>query len=173
MRRPLLGLIVGGLAFAGLLLTSHVLADTVMTVGDGMKVTLEYTLTLPDKSVADSNVGKEPFSYQHGAHVIVPGLEKALTGLKAGDRKRVVVPPDEAYGAYDNSHRITVLKANVPSEVKVDSVLQDKAGRAVRVVEITSDSVILDTNHPLAGKELTFDVKIIKVERSTAGEKTR
>ena len=173
MRRSLLGIVVGGLALTGLSLTSDASADTAMTVGDGLTVTLEYTLTLPDKSVADSNVGKEPFSYQHGAHVIVPGLEKALTGLKAGDRKRVVVPPDQGYGAYDDKQRMTVQKSKVPAEVEVGSLLQDQAGRAVRVVEITQDSIILDTNHPLAGKELTFDVRIIKVERSTAGETTR
>lgn len=173
MRRSVLGMVVGGLAFAGLSLTGHALADTAITVGDGMTVTLEYTLTLPDKSVADSNVGKEPFSYRHGAHVIVPGLEKALTGMKAGDRKRVVVLPDQGYGAYDDTQRMTVPKAKVPAEVKVGSLLQDKAGRAVRVMEITQESIILDTNHPLAGKELTFDVRIIKVERSTADEKTR
>lgn len=68
---------------------------------------------------------------------------------------------------------MTVPKTKVTAEVKVGSLLQDKASRAVRVMEIAQESIILDTNHPLAGQELTFDVQIIKVERSTAGEKTR
>lgn len=171
MRRSALGTIAGGMVLAGLSLLGPAVAAPVMAIADGMQVTLEYTLTLPDKTVADSNVGKEPFLYTQGSHLIVPGLEKALAGLKAGDKKRVVVPPDQAYGAYDDKQRLTVPKAKVPADAKVGSMLQDKAGRVLRVVEVTQDSVILDANHPLAGKELTFDVKILKVEQAPQAEK--
>lgn len=161
----------GGIVLAALAPEGPAFGASVPTIADGMLVTLEYTLTLPDKSVADTNVGKEPFSYTQGSHLIVPGLEKALTGMKAGDKKRVVVPADQAYGAYDSGKRLTVPKTKVPADARVGSVLQDKAGRVLRVVETTPDSVILDANHPLAGKELTFDVKILKVEQAPQEEK--
>jgi FKBP-type peptidyl-prolyl cis-trans isomerase 2 len=159
-----------GFLVTGLTLAGPTLAGPPASVVEGMLVTLEYTLTLPDKSVADTNVGKEPFSFVQGSHLIVPGLEKALTGLKAGDKKRVVVPVDQAYGDYDAKKKLSVPKGKVPPDTKVGSVLQDKAGRVLRVVEVTQDSVILDANHPLAGKELTFDVKIIKVEQAPKEE---
>ena len=69
-----------------------------MTIVDGKQVSLEYTLTLEDKSKVDSNVGKEPLVYTQGAHEIIPGLEKQLAGLKVGDTKHVEIPPEEGYG---------------------------------------------------------------------------
>ena len=73
-------------------------------IGEGMTVTLEYTLTLPDKTVADTNVGKAPFSYVHGAGQIVPGLERALTGMKKGQSKHVEVEAVDAERvAFNNS----------------------------------------------------------------------
>ena len=68
------------------------------TITDGKQVSLEYTLTLEDKSKVDSNVGKEPLVYTQGAHEIIPGLEKQLAGLKVGDTKHVEISPEEGYG---------------------------------------------------------------------------
>ena len=73
-------------------------ADTKQTVSEGKNVSLEYTLTLDDKSVVESNVGKKPLIYTHGTHQIIPGLEKALEGLTVGDAKEVTVPPADGYG---------------------------------------------------------------------------
>ncbi len=140
-------------------------AESDLQVADGFKVTLEYTLTLPDKTVADSNVGQAPFSYTQGGHQIVPGLEKALTGMKAGQSKRVEVPAEQAYGAYDKNARATVEKGKVPAGAKTGDLLQSADGRTVKVLEVSEKSVVLDLNHPLAGKDLTFDVKILKVEK--------
>lgn len=156
--------VLAGLAGVFLALNSAQ-ADVSLAVADGLQVSLEYTLTLPDHSVSESNVGKEPFSYVHGSHMIVPGLESALVGLRAGDRKRVVVSPEQGYGVYDEKRRVTVPRSKVPDGVKVGSVLTNKSGLPFKVIEITSDSVVMDTNHPLAGKELTFDVKVLQVER--------
>jgi FKBP-type peptidyl-prolyl cis-trans isomerase 2 len=137
-------------------------------IADGSKVTLEYTLTLPDKSVADSNVGQEPFSYVQGQHQIVPGLEKALLGMKAGQKKHVTVPPDQAYGPYDDKARVTVEKSKVPPNVKVGTMLRASNGQTVTVLEVSDQNVVLDLNHPLAGKDLTFDVTVLKVEKAPA-----
>ena len=140
-------------------------AESDLQVADGLKVTLEYTLTLPDRTVADSNVGQPPFSYTQGAHQIVPGLEKALTGMKAGQSKHVEVAAQEGYGAYDQKARVTVEKGRVPAGVKTGDLLQSADGRTVKVLEVEEKTVLLDLNHPLAGKNLTFDVKILKVEK--------
>ena len=139
-------------------------AEKALQVGDGMKVTMEYTLTLQDKTVVDSTAGQAPFSYTQGNQEIIPGLEKALTGLKAGDKKRVMIPAADGYGLYDDKKKVTVPKKNVPPEVKVGTKLRTANGMEAKVVEVKGDSVVVDTNHPLAGKDLTFDVNILKVE---------
>lgn len=149
----------------GQLWTGVSCAQSDLQVADGLKVTLEYTLTLPDKTVADSNVGQVPFTYTQGAHQIVPGLEKALTGMKAGQSKRVEVPPEQAYGAYDKNARATVDKAQVPPNLKPGTMLRGSDGRSVTVLEVQEKTVVLDLNHPLAGKNLTFDVKVVNVEK--------
>ncbi len=139
-------------------------AEPPLPVADGRKVTLEYTLMLSDNKVVDSTVGQEPISYVHGQQEIVPGLEKALTGMKPGETKHISVPAQEAYGPYDPKKKVTVPKDKVPPDVKVGTRLRSRDGQEAKIVEIKGDSVVVDTNHPLAGKALTFDVKILKVE---------
>ena len=145
-------------------LDSTACAEKALQIGDGMQVTIEYTLTLPDKTVVGSTAGQAPLSYTQGNQEIIPGLEKALTGLKAGDKKRITVPAADAYGLYDEKKKTTVPKKNVPPEVKVGTRLRAANGMEAKVVELKGDSVVVDVNHPLAGKDLTFDVNIIKVE---------
>ncbi|MDO8547316.1 MAG: FKBP-type peptidyl-prolyl cis-trans isomerase [Nitrospirales bacterium] len=139
-------------------------AEKAMQIADGMKVTLEYTMTLPDRTIGDSTAGQAPFSYTQGNQEIVPGLEKALAGMKAGDKKRVTIPAAAAYGPYDEKGKVEVPKKNLPPEAKVGTKLRASNGAEAKVVELKGDVVIVDTNHPLAGKDLTFDVNIIKVE---------
>jgi FKBP-type peptidyl-prolyl cis-trans isomerase SlyD len=141
-------------------------AEKAMQIAEGAKVTIEYTLTLPDKTVADTTVGKEPFSYIHGENQILPGLEKALIGMKAGDKKRVALTAAEAYGPYDDKRKVTVPKANVPPEAKVGMFLHSEDGHEAKVLEVNPETVVLDVNHPLAGKNLVFDVNILKVEKA-------
>ncbi len=140
-------------------------ADSSQAIADGMTVSLEYTLSLPDATVVDSNVGDAPISYVHGANQIVPGLERALTGMKAGDSRRVEVAAADGYGAYDMKKRVTVEKTKLPEGIKEGDVLQSPDGQLVRVLRVGETDAVLDTNHPLAGKNLTFDVKVLKVDR--------
>ena len=140
-------------------------ADAEPVIADGMTVTLEYTLSLPDATVVDSNVGEAPISYLHGANQIVPGLERALTGLKAGDSRRIEVAAVDGYGPYDMKRRVTVEKNKLPDGIKDGDMLQSPDGQLVRVVHVGETDAVIDTNHPLAGKNLTFDVKVIKVDR--------
>ena len=154
--------------------------EKTQAIENGMKVTIDYTLTLPDSTVADSTDGQEPLSYVHGQHEIIPGLEKALTGMKAGEKRQIVIPADQAYGPYDEKNKVTVAKDKVPENIKVGSLLRARdGGQPVRVVEVNDKTVVLDTNHPLAGKDLRFDVKIISVEpapkvgKESGGPKTQ
>jgi len=139
------------------------------TIAEGKQVSLEYTLTLEDKSKVDSNVGKDPLVFTQGAHEIIPGLEKKLTGLKTGDSKQIEVPAAEGYGEVDPQRKQEVEAAKIPEDArKVGAKLTGRGpdGRMVfaQVKEINGDTVVLDLNHPLAGKKLFFDIKVLKVE---------
>jgi FKBP-type peptidyl-prolyl cis-trans isomerase SlyD len=164
IRNLLLGVIATGCVAFG----EGAFAQGDLVIADGMKVSLEYTLTLPDKSVADSNVGQEPITFVQGAHEIVPGLEKALGGMKAGQKRRIDVAAQDAYGPYNNKLRQSIEKEKLPKDVKVGDILQASDNRLVKVLEVNDQKVLIDLNHPLAGKMLTFDVNILKVEKGDA-----
>jgi FKBP-type peptidyl-prolyl cis-trans isomerase SlyD len=148
------------------------ISDDNATVSIGSAVSLEYTLTLDDQSVLESNVGKEPMTYTQGAHEIVPGLETAMEGMKKGERKHVVVSPADGYGPIDPQAIREVKKELIPAVAqKVGAQLQGQAADGStafpRVKEIKADTVVLDFNHPLAGKTLHFDVTVLAI---TAGQ---
>ncbi|HTM08006.1 MAG TPA: peptidylprolyl isomerase [Verrucomicrobiae bacterium] len=138
-------------------------------IKDGSTVSLEYTLTGDDGKVIDTNKGKEPLRYVDGQDQIIPGLEKALEGLSAGAEKKVTVKPEDGYGAVDPKNFQEVPKNTVPADsLKVGTTLaaQTPDGQQfpVRIHEIKESTVIIDMNHPLAGKTLVFDVKILDVK---------
>lgn len=140
-----------------------------LAVADGTTVSLEYTLTLPDRTRVESNVGQQPLVFAQGSGHLVPGLEKALVGMKAGQTKHIEVPAELGYGVYNADAQIKVPRNKVPPTVKVGDELASppKYPHKIRVLEVTNQHVVLDTNHPLAGKDLIFDVKILKVERAS------
>ena len=143
-----------------------------MTVSNGKQVSLEYTMKLDDQSVVDSNVGGEPLKVTQGKHELVPGLEKALEGMAAGEKKNVTVAPPEAYGTVDPKAFQEVDRKMVPSNAqKVGMQLEGTTtdGRKVfpRISEVKNETVVLDFNHPLAGKTLHFDVKVLDVAQAT------
>ncbi|MDZ7379974.1 MAG: peptidylprolyl isomerase [candidate division KSB1 bacterium] len=145
------------------------------TVMEGKRVSLEYTLTLDDKSVVESNVGAAPLTYTHGTKQLIPGLEKALEGMTIGETKQVTVAPAEGYGETDPQAVQEVQKQLLPPEaLKVGTRLQGRtpSGRTVfpLVAEIKEDTVVLDFNHPLAGKTLHFDVKVVDIQQGKAEE---
>ncbi len=141
-----------------------------ITISSGNEISIEYTLRLEDKSVVDTNVGSEPLTYVHGSHRIVRGLENGLEGLKIGDTKEVAVQPEEGYGAVNPDAFREVDKEQIPPEaLEVGAKLQsrDAAGRSieVRVAEVKDNTVVLDFNHPLAGKTLYFDIKVLDIKK--------
>jgi peptidylprolyl isomerase len=139
-----------------------------MIVEKGKQVSFEYTLTV-DGEVVDKSEGK-PLQYKHGDGQIIPGLAEQLEGLKVGDEKVVEVDPDQAYGKVDpNAFRDvpkTVLPADLTPAVGMILQMQGPTGQAlpVKIAEIKEESVVLDLNHPLAGKKLVFSIKIVSIE---------
>lgn len=143
------------------------------TVKDGATVSLEYTLSGEDGKVIESNKGREPLRYVDGRSQIIPGLEKALVGMKAGTEKKVTVKPEEAYGQVDPKAYREVPKENVPSDSQKPGMTlfaknADGEMFPVRVREVKDKTVVIDMNHPLAGKTLVFDVKILDVQPPSA-----
>jgi FKBP-type peptidyl-prolyl cis-trans isomerase 2 len=134
-------------------------------IADGMKVTMDITVTLSDKTVAISTAGKEPFTYMHGRHDIWPSLEIALAGMKPGEKKKVSLTSDQAYGPYDESKRQTVKLAQLPPGTKVGAQVKNQKGEIARVIKISEDSAVVDFNNPLAGKDLIIEATILKVEK--------
>lgn len=135
----------------------------------GSKVELEYTVTDNDGNDVGSNRGREPLSFIQGRQEIIPGLEKALYGMRVGEEKKVTVEPAEAYGEVNPDAVKEVPKEQFPDEtltVGMDVVILDENGerRTVRIKGIREETVILDLNHPLAGKTLVFDLKVLGVE---------
>jgi len=138
-------------------------------VKDGMQVSIEYTLKGTDGKVIDSSKGREPLKYVHGQKMMIPGLEKELTGMKVGGEKNVTVKPEDAYGPLNPNAVQELPKDKIPpNALKVGAVLQgqDEQGRPMlaRIKEIKEKSVIIDMNHPMAGKTLVFNIKIVDIQ---------
>ena len=137
-------------------------------VSDGKKVSIEYTLTLADKSVADSNVGGEPLTFIHGKQEILPKLQAELLGMNVGDVKDITIQAADGYGEVIEQALIETKIDTLPENArKVGADIQTKGpGGQVfsgKVISVTDDTARLDFNHPLAGKTLFFNVKILDI----------
>ena len=135
----------------------------------GSTVGLEYTLTLEDGTKVDSNVGGEVLRVEQGSAQIVPGLDKELIGMAVGESKQVTVTSDQAYGQLDPAAFTEVPVSELPENARQPGMMlmaQDDQGRTqrLRVHKIEGDKATLDYNHPLAGKTLFFDIKILEVQ---------
>jgi FKBP-type peptidyl-prolyl cis-trans isomerase 2 len=178
LKRHLLAILLAAVPLIAILVVSAATAESPQksaartraatpAIQKGSTVVLEYTLTDEKGEVLDSSTGKEPLTYIHGEGEIIVGLEKALEGLHQGDRKRVTVPPEEAYGPV--KPLIEVPKEKIPErarQVGYSLVVRNRNGAPfpVQVKEVKEKTILLDANHPLAGRSLTFEVKVISVE---------
>ena len=140
------------------------IGDDARAIGDGMKVTMDYTLSVPDKGVAMTTENRTPVSFIQGSEQINPAVQAALYGLKPGDRKQVVLTPEQGFGVRDDTKKTILPKGKFPSEIRQGMILEDSMGHLMTIEEIKDDSVVLDLNHPLAGQNLVLDVHILKVE---------
>jgi FKBP-type peptidyl-prolyl cis-trans isomerase SlyD len=147
-----------------------------MKIASGSVVGIDYSLHLGDGKVIDASAPGEPMTYLHGEGQIVPGLEAALEGLSIGDTRQVVLSPDEGYGDHDPSGVQEVQRTAFPPgfepKIGMELTAEGPDGEPVpfSVREVRPESVVIDLNHPLAGKTLHFDVTIREVRAATPDE---
>jgi FKBP-type peptidyl-prolyl cis-trans isomerase SlyD len=142
-------------------------------VKDGMSVSFDYTLKDTEGKVIETSKGNKPLNYIHGQKSMIPGLEKQLAGMKVGDEKNVRVKPEDAYGPVNKNAFQEVPKEKIPANgLKVGAMLASKTADGqvipVRVAEVKEKTVVVDMNHPMAGKTLVFDVKIVDIQPPSA-----
>jgi FKBP-type peptidyl-prolyl cis-trans isomerase SlyD len=148
-----------------------------MKIENGNVVELEYSLHLGDGRVVDASAPGEPLTYLHGEGQIVPGLESALEGLSAGDRKEVVVDPAQGYGDHDPRGLQEVPRGAFPdgfqAQVGMELTAEGPSGEPVpfTIREVRLETILIDLNHPLAGKTLHFDVTVRGVRAATDEER--
>ncbi|HYF97622.1 MAG TPA: FKBP-type peptidyl-prolyl cis-trans isomerase [Coxiellaceae bacterium] len=137
-------------------------------IKQGDLVTLEYTLYSDEGTELDSSKGLGPLSFTIGGEQILPALEQALLGLNIGDTKEVCLTAADAYGpVYPSAFREIAL-SDLPEDCREEGIIigipdQDGQTRQVRIHQIKNDKAVLDFNHPLAGKNLRFEILIIDV----------
>ncbi|SNS97298.1 FKBP-type peptidyl-prolyl cis-trans isomerase [Antarctobacter heliothermus] len=138
-------------------------------VKSGDTVRIHYTGTLTDGTKFDSSEGRDPLEFTVGEGQIIPGLEQAIPGMAVGDKKTVAVPAENAYGDTNPDARQDVPRAEIPDDIPLDLGTQlqvqapDGQVLPVTVVAVTEEVVTLDANHPLAGKDLTFDIELVEI----------
>lgn len=138
-------------------------------VEKGRKVSVEYTLTLDDGTVAATNVGRKPITFEQGSGQMLPAFEEQIVGLAAGASKKFDLTVEQGYGPVRKELYETVAASTIPEKMRVvgaSLVAQAPNGqkRPVRVREIKGDKIVLDLNHPLAGKSLHFAIKVVSIE---------
>jgi peptidylprolyl isomerase len=151
-------------------LAISVLSVSCLTGGvmNGSRVKAHYTLTV-DGKVFDTSRGGEPFEFQVGSRQVVPGFEKGVIWMKVGEIKSFQVSPEEGYGLEDPNGIQTVSKAMLPPGLELKEGMTIPVAGAggrrfqVRVVEVREDAVVINQNHPLAGKTLDFEVEILEI----------
>lgn len=146
-----------------------------MKIDRGNRVVLSYELFDDEGELLESSEDGEPMEYTHGAEEIAPALERALAGKQEGDRVRVTLPPEEAFGAIDPALIVAVPRSEIPPEhrlavgeylpVQLEDAPEDLMEEEIdfRIVEVGEDEVLLDANHPLAGETVTFALEVVSV----------
>lgn len=132
-------------------------------VNEGSKVTIAFTITVPEtREVIPHNVSE----YAPGQHQLIPALEGALMGMKQGEHKRVDLQPEEAFGPYDEQKLVGIRREMLPPTVRKGMIYETSEGRFT-VVALTQEAAVIDFNHPLAGKHVVFDIEILRVEHGS------
>jgi FKBP-type peptidyl-prolyl cis-trans isomerase SlyD len=150
---------------------------TDLRVGPDTFVKLVYVLFDQDGNVAGRADKDDPLTYVHGYAQIVPGLERGVTGLAKGERREIVVDPEEAFGEPDDKALLEIDRADLPElgrtlHVGDELVAEDDEDDQLlmRVVELRTDTVLVDTNHPLAGQTVRFEVEVCDLRKATEEE---
>jgi FKBP-type peptidyl-prolyl cis-trans isomerase 2 len=145
-----------------------------LAIEDGFRVSLEYALSLDGGDVIDSNLaGGDPLVYTQGGGQLLPALERALAGMRGGERKKIAIPPEDAFGSVkpelvqEVDAKLIPVEARTPGFELVSTNPQGQR-QMVKVREVKGDRVVLDYNHPLAGETLHYDVRVIGIKDPNA-----
>ena len=144
-------------------------ADDAARAKDGDTVQVNYTGKLADGTVFDSSIGRQPLEVVMGKGQVIPGFEKAILGMKVGDNKTVTISANDAYGPFRNELIFEVTKDNLPAGVAPQVGQQLRGSKAdgstmvATITKISDKTVTLDANVPLAGKDLTFEIGLVKI----------
>jgi FKBP-type peptidyl-prolyl cis-trans isomerase SlyD len=145
-------------------------------IADDKVVILHYTLRNDAGEVIDSSDGDEPMAYLHGAHNIVPGLERALSGKSAGFKDKVTVPAKDGYGERVDAPAQSVPRTAFPEHLELEPGMRFTAQGPnnqhvpIWIVEVKADEVLVESQHPLAGATLHFEVEVLQVRDATEEE---
>lgn len=142
--------------------------EEIVRVEDGRRVWVEYRGTLEDGEEFDKSEDQEPLEFEVGNGEVIPGFEENLIGMTVGDEKVFTLEPEEAYGERREELVVDVDPGELPADIDVGDVLpmelEEGAVAEGVVVEVGEESVTVDFNHPLAGRALTFEVRILDIE---------
>lgn len=136
--------------------------------GDTVKI--HYTGTLDDGTEFDSSKGREPLEFELGSGQVIPGFDQAVDGMAVGDRKTVAIPAAEAYGERQDDMVQDVPRSALPPEMEPEVGMalgarsQDGAEMRLTVTAVGEETITVDGNHPLAGKDLNFDLELVSVD---------
>jgi FKBP-type peptidyl-prolyl cis-trans isomerase 2 len=141
-------------------------------VKENNTVKVHYTGKLSDGQVFDSSEGKEPLEFTLGSGQLIPGFEKGLIDMKINEKKTITIVKEEAYGDINEELKQEVNKSELPQdmapEVGMGLVSKTPDGREMNllVVEVKEESIVVDGNHPLAGKDLIFDLEVVEIKET-------
>lgn len=134
---------------------------------EGNLVKVHYTGKLEDGRVFGSSQEHNPLEFKIGEGRIIPGFEKAVVGMKPGETKTTTVPAKDAYGTHDPNQVYVLERKKFPSDLQIGQQYQlsqsQGAAKVVTITNIAPDKVTVDGNHPLAGRDLTFDIELMEV----------
>lgn len=138
------------------------------TVKQGDTVRVHYTGRLQDGSVFDSSREREPLQFEVGAGQMIAGFDSAVKGMEVGQSKTAEIPADEAYGERRDEMMVDVPRTQVPGDINPQVGQQlaiNQGGRQIPVIvkEVNEEKIVLDANHPLAGKDLIFDIEVVEI----------
>jgi FKBP-type peptidyl-prolyl cis-trans isomerase 2 len=158
---------VAAAALVGMLappLMLYVWAEGDSVVQEGSVVLMEFTITVPESQLV---IPKNVSQFTPGHHELLPNLEKAITGMKQGEEKRVDLSSDDAFGPYDETKKGIISSESLPPGTQPGTIFTTEEGVPFVVTELSGPVASIDFNHPLAGKHLIIDVKILNVETPT------
>ena len=139
--------------------------------GDTVKV--HYTGTLADGTEFDTSIGSEPLEFTIGQGKLITGFEQAVIGMQVGESKTITIPTDQAYGQRSDDLIVEIGRDELSPDIEpeVGMQLQSSQGDMIAtIIEVTETTIKIDTNHPLAGQDLTFDIELIEIGSSQSQE---